>query len=283
MVEQKPEKRETGIVLYTDNTPNGQKIAITLEELGLKYETIHVDISTNVQKEEWFLKINPNGRIPAIVDKTPGPNGETREKRVFEGSAIQLYLAAKFDEGYKISYPYDSDRYWEVVEWMTWVQSGVGPMQGQANHFFRYAPEKIEYAVNRYQTETKRLYSILEERLKGQKAQSTTAAGTDAASAGAEGDSDGPWIVGGKLTIADLCAWSWIQFAPWAGISFEPFPEVKKWQDKIRARPAVDRGLNEPLGPWENEKKIKGGDEELAKHSREWVQKGMKDDAEKHK
>lgn len=104
-----------------------------------------------------------NGRIPAIVDKTSG-----NPKPVFEGSSIQLYLTAKYDPEHRISFPYDSDEYWEVVEWMTWMQSGLGPMQGQANHFYRYAPTRMEYAINRYQTETKRLYQVLEERLKMQ-------------------------------------------------------------------------------------------------------------------
>lgn len=199
-----PTPQETDIELYTAGTPNGQKISITLEELGVKYNVNKVDIAKNVQKEDWFLKINreyfivsispnpklstnhqissssppppqnqisnnfflspANGRIPAIVDKTSRRSG----KPVFEGSSIQLYLTAKYDPEHRISFPYDSDEYWEVVEWMTWMQSGLGPMQGQANHFYRYAPTRMEYAINRYQTETKRLYQVLEERLKMQ-------------------------------------------------------------------------------------------------------------------
>ncbi|KAG4415395.1 hypothetical protein IFR04_011491, partial [Cadophora malorum] len=147
------EVQKTDIVLYTSGTPNGQKVSMVLEALGLKYETKHIDISKNTQKEEWYLKINPNGRIPAIIDRTETADGKSHEKRVFEGMAIMLYLCQKYDREYVISYAFDSDKYWEVVEWMTWMQSGIGPMQGQANHFFRYAPEKIEYAINRYQTE----------------------------------------------------------------------------------------------------------------------------------
>ena len=117
------------IVLYTSGTPNGQKASITLEELGLPYTVENIQISKNVQKEEWFLRINPNGRIPAIVDKTPTANGQQRHKRIFESGALMLYLCERYDGTYKISYPYDTDEYWEVVEWLIWMQSGLGPMQ----------------------------------------------------------------------------------------------------------------------------------------------------------
>lgn len=117
------------IVLYTSGTPNGQKASITLEELGLPYEVQNIQISKNIQKEDWFLKINPNGRIPAIVDKTPTSDGKPREKRIFESGALMLYLCERYDPEHKLSYPYDSDEYWEVVEWLVWMQSGLGPMQ----------------------------------------------------------------------------------------------------------------------------------------------------------
>lgn len=117
------------IVLYTSGTPNGQKASITLEELGLPYEVQNIQIGKNVQKEDWFLKINPNGRIPAIVDKTPSSDGKPREKRIFESGALMLYLCERYDPEHKLSYPYNSDEYWEVVEWLVWMQSGLGPMQ----------------------------------------------------------------------------------------------------------------------------------------------------------
>jgi glutathione S-transferase len=117
------------IVLYTSGTPNGQKASITLEELGLNYEVKHIQISKNDQKESWYLRINPNGRIPAMIDRTPTPDGKSREKRIFESGAMMLYLCQKYDPDNKISYPYDSDKYWEVVEWLIWMQSGLGPMQ----------------------------------------------------------------------------------------------------------------------------------------------------------
>ncbi|PMD42845.1 glutathione S-transferase GstA, partial [Hyaloscypha variabilis F] len=270
---------KTEISFYTAGTPNGQKISITLEELGIKYETTHIDISKNVQKEDWYLKFNPNGRIPAIIDKTPPADGKTREKRVFEGQAIMLYLCQKYDTDYKISFPFDSDKYWEVMEWMTWMQSGIGPMQGQANHFFRYAPEKIEYAIKRYQTETKRLYKVLDDRLSEQKNANCTAAGTKASIAGSDegiGNGDGPWIVGDRYTIADIACFSWVNWAEWAGVSLSDFPEVSKWADRINARQAVKSGLDVPEKFKMKEKmKTKEGEEEYAKHHSSWVMKGQ--------
>ena len=117
------------ITLYTSGTPNGQKASITLEELGLPYEVKSIEISKNVQKEDWFVRINPNGRIPALVDRTPSKDGSPREKRIFESGAIMLYLCERHDPEHRLNYPYDSDEYWEVVEWLTWMQSGLGPMQ----------------------------------------------------------------------------------------------------------------------------------------------------------
>ncbi|CZT00353.1 related to glutathione S-transferase GstA [Rhynchosporium graminicola] len=278
---------KTDIVLYTSGTPNGQKISMTLEELGLKYETKNIEISKNQQKEEWYLKINPNGRIPAILDRTESAEGRSHKKRVFEGMAIMLYLCQKYDREYVISYPFDTDKYWEVVEWMTWMQSGIGPMQGQANHFYRYAPEKIEYAINRYQTETKRLYSVLNDRLIQQKSANHTVAGTEASTAGGDKskvEGGGPWIVGDKLTIADIACFSWVNWAEWAGVGLDEFPEVKAWCEKINERPAIKRGLDVPEPFTMKEKmKSKEGEKEFADHHSKWVMDGQKKDQEKHK
>jgi len=260
---------QINIDLYTAGTPNGQKINCTLEELGLNYNVHKIDIAKDVQKEEWFLKINPNGRIPAIVDKTGG-----KEKRVFEGGSIMLYLCAKYDQDNKISFPYDSDEYWEVVEWIVWMQSGIGPMQGQANHFYRYAPTKIDYAINRYQTETKRLYSVLEDRLKVQ-----------------EANSQGMWLVGGKYTIADLCCFSWVNWAEWAiGREWaqnefpKTFPKIYEWMQTIAKRPAVEKGCNIPEKfEMKEAMKTKEGEEEYAKHHSNWVMKGQEADQQTHK
>lgn len=190
---------------------------------------------TNTQKA--------NGRIPAIVDKTSG-----KEKRIFEGGAILLYLTARYDQSHKLSFPYDTDEYWETVEWITWMQSGIGPMQGQANHFYRYAPTKIDYAINRYQTETKRLYSILNDRLVEQ-----------------EGKGQGLWLVGVKYTIADLACFSWVNWAEWAGVNLEEFPEVRKWLGVIQGREATERGVNIPdKFAMKEAMKTKEGEEEVS-------------------
>lgn len=254
--------KATNIDLYTAGTPNGHKINILLEELGLDYTVHGIDISKNVQKEDWFLAINPNGRIPAIVDHTSGTS-----KRVFEGASIMLYLCAKYDPDSKMSFPYDTSEYWEIVEWLVWMQSGIGPMQGQANHFYRYAPEKIEYGIKRYHTECKRLYQVLEDRLAAQ-----------------EAEGKGLWMVGGKYTIADLACFSWVNWAEWAGIPTKPFPKIEKWMGTINERPATQKGVNipEPFAMKEA-MKTKEGEEEYAKHHSNWVMNGMKADQEKHK
>ncbi|KAL2044510.1 hypothetical protein N7G274_003215 [Stereocaulon virgatum] len=216
------------IVLYTSSTPNGQKLSMTLEELEIPYRVENIQIGKNVQKEDWFLKINPNGRIPALVDRTSGSDGKPREKRIFEGAAMMLYLCERYDKEHKLSFPYDSDVYWEVMEWLVWMQSGLGPMQGQANYFFRYAPEKIDYAIKRYQTETKRLYQVLEDRLAEQ----------------SKAGSKGPWLVGDKMTIADLACFSWVNWDVWAGVKVKAFKLLSHWADRINDRPAIPKGLD---------------------------------------
>lgn len=181
------------------------------------------------------------------MDNTVSP-----PKRIFEGGAILLYLTARYDPSHTISFPYDSPEYWETVEWITWMQSGIGPMQGQANHFYRYAPEKIEYGIKRYQTETKRLYGVLEARLGEQ-----------------EDKGQGLWVVGGKYTIADLCCFSWVNWAEWAGVETKPFPKVERWMGVIQEREAVKKGVDIPEKFEMKEKmKTKQGEEEYAKHHR---------------
>lgn len=165
----------------------------------------------------------------------------------------------------KLSYLYDTDKYWQVVEWLVWMQSGIGPMQGQANHFYRYAPEKIEYGIKRYETETKRLYQVLEDRLKEQEQGNRTAANTTASHAGPEGmmsklgednvGERGPWIVGDKFTIADLACFSWINWAEWAGVDIKKFERINAWLDRINSREAIQKGLDVPQ-PFEMKKKM---------------------------
>jgi glutathione S-transferase len=261
------ERQKTTIDLYTALTPNGQKANILLEELHLTYTTHPIDLSKNEQKSASFLKINPNGRIPAMVDHRTSQTPNT-PKRIFESGAMLLYLTAKYDSrDHEVSFPYDSDDYWECLGWVMWMQGGLGPMQGQANHFYRYAPEKIQYGIDRYQTETKRLYQVLEDRLAEQ-----------------ESGGQGLWLVGGRYSIADLNCFCWVNWAEWAGVSLENFPKLREWLKTINERPAVQRGLNIPE-KFEMKEKLRTeeGEQEYAKYHSNWVMQGMKDDQEKQK
>jgi len=222
----------TDIWLLTASTPNGQKISMQLEELGLKYETKKINIGENEQKEEWFLKINPNGRIPAILDRTVSP-----PVPVFESGSIMLYLCEKYDSDRLISYAYNTPNYWKMVQWLFFMNAGVGPMQGQANHFYRYAPEKIPYAINRYQNETGRLYSVLDKQLAEQAAKETV---------GGKPEDKGPWLVGDKMTIADIANFGWVNWAAWAGVDTSPFPHLEDWAKRMNAREGIKRGLDVP-------------------------------------
>ncbi|KAK9900809.1 glutathione transferase [Cystobasidium minutum MCA 4210] len=199
------------ITLYTFGTPNGFKASVTLEELGIPYKAEIINISQNTQKEPWFLEINPNGRIPAIKDG---------ELRVFETGAIMLYVTEKYDKENKISFPYGSDEYWEMMSWLMFQMGGVGPMQGQANHFIAMAKVKSEYGIERYVEETKRLYSVLESRLK-----------------------DHDWLVDNKYSLADIANFCWVRAAYMIEIDLNQFPGVKKWVDRIEAREAVQKGV----------------------------------------
>jgi len=246
------------IHLYTTQTPNGIKISITLEELGLPYKVTKIDISKNTQKEPWFLEINPNGRIPALTDTFS--DGKTI--RLFESGSIQQYLIDQYDTDYKISYPKGTREYYEMNNWLFFLNAGVGPMQGQANHFHRYAPERIEYGVNRYQNETRRLYKTLDDHL----AKSTSG-----------------YLVGDKCTIADIAHWGWVAGAFWAGIDIDEFPHLKAWDERMLARPGVEKGRHVP-DP-HRMKELKAADpkeiQRQADEAKKWVQAGMKADAKK--
>ncbi|USW48247.1 Putative glutathione S-transferase, Thioredoxin-like superfamily [Septoria linicola] len=248
----------SNIHLYTTQTPNGIKISIALEELGLKYEWTKIDISKNTQKEQWFLDINPNGRIPALTDTFTDGN----QIRLFESGSIMQYLVDRYDTDHKISFPHGSREHIEMTNWLFFMNAGVGPMQGQANHFFRYAPEKIEYGINRYQNETKRLYGVLDKHLE---------------------DSKGQYLVGDKCTIADIAHWGWISAGGWAGIDIDAFPNLKKWEERMWAREALKKGANIP-DPYKLKEMLadKEATEKHAAESRKWIQQGMKEDAAKH-
>jgi GST-like protein len=200
------------IDLYTAPTPNGWKASIMLEEIGLPYQVRPIDLGKLEQKQDWFLEINPNGRIPAIVDR------DADDFAVFESGAILLYLAEKTGR----LLPTDLRGRSTVVQWLMFQMGGVGPMQGQANVFFRYAPEKIEFAIERYQRETRRLYEVLDRRL---------------------GRSE---YLAGDYSIADIATWPWVSIHEWAGVDTDGLDHLKRWLEQIGARPAVRRGREIP-------------------------------------
>ncbi|KAF2114488.1 glutathione S-transferase [Lophiotrema nucula] len=249
--------QQPDITLYTTQTPNGIKVSITLEELSIPYKVQKLDISKNTQKEPWFLEINPNGRIPAITDTFT--DGKTI--RLFESGSIMQYLVATYDKDHKISFEPGTREFYEMNNWLFFQNAGVGPMQGQANHFTRYAPEHIEYGVNRYQNETRRLYGVIDKHLK---------------------DSKSEYLVGNKCTIADIAHWGWVASAGWAGVDIDEFPELKAWEDRMAARPGVEKGRHVP-DPHKIKEllKDKAKMEQQAAEARKWVQAGMKDDAKK--
>ncbi|KAL4884597.1 glutathione S-transferase [Aspergillus karnatakaensis] len=200
------------LTLYSWPTPNGIKASIALEELGIEYNLEPINISTNIQKEDWYLRINPNGRIPALFDGT---------QRVFESGAILLYMADNYDPKRKISYPPGSPEYIEQVSWLMFQIGGLGPMMGQAEHFRLFTTTRSDYATNRYINETKRLYSVLDARL-----------------------SESPYLAGSNYTIADIANWSWAQIGPAAlELDLAEWPALKRWVEEISRREPVKRGL----------------------------------------
>ncbi|KAK3197733.1 hypothetical protein GRF29_216g1134588 [Pseudopithomyces chartarum] len=199
---------QSDITLYTTQTPNGIKISILLEELGLPYKVHKIDFSSNEQKEPWFLEINPNGRIPALTDRFE--DGETI--RVFESGSIMQYLVGRYDPDHKLSYPPGTREAIETTNWLFFQNAGVGPMQGQAN----------------------------------------------------------------------IAHWGWLAAAGWCEVSLEEFPALKAWEERMAARPALERGRHVPTPHTIKETlKDKEAVAKIAAESRAWVQKGMKEDAEK--
>ena len=199
------------IELYYWTTPNGHKITIFLEEVGLPYTIIPVNIGAGDQFKPDFLKIAPNNRIPAIIDREPVDGGEPIS--VFESGAILLYLAEK--TGQLIST--DLRQRVEVLQWLFWQMAGLGPMAGQNHHFSQYAPEKLPYAINRYVNETGRLYAVLNQRLADRE------------------------FVAGNYSIADIAAYPWIVPHENQGQNLDDFPNLKRWFETIQARPATIR------------------------------------------
>ncbi|KAA1178294.1 glutathione S-transferase [Rhizobium tropici] len=212
------------IQLYSLPTPNGVKVSIALEELGLPYEPHLVSFGTNDQKSPEFVSLNPNGRIPAIIDPN-GPDG--KPIGLFESGAILVYLAEKTGK----LIPSDAAGRYETLEWVFFQMAGIGPMFGQFGHFFKFAAEKVannSYPVERYRDEAKRLLSVLEDRLQGRQ-----------------------WIMGDEYTIADITTFPWVRgvdvfYGGREVLEFESFPSVMRWLDRALARPASQRGLNIP-------------------------------------
>ncbi len=204
------------ITLYSAATPNGYKASIALEEMGLDYKLEAIDLSSGAQKEDWFLKINPNGRIPAIIDH------DNDDFAVFESGAILEYLADKTGQ----LLPADAKGRSVAIQWLMFQMGGVGPMQGQANVFFRYFPEKIPAVIERYQNETLRLYGVLNGRLK-----------------------ETAYLAGDDYTIADIANWCWVRAHSWAGLTLDGLDHLAAWMEKIGERPAVQKGVQQPPRP----------------------------------
>lgn len=200
------------IELYTSETPNGWKASIMLEEIGMPYNVHAIDLGAADQKKPEFLKLNPNGRIPVIVDT------DEDNLTIFESGAIMLYLAEKSGQ----LMPSDLKGRYDVIQWLMFQMGGVGPMQGQSNVFFRYFPEKIQPAIDRYQNEVKRLYTVLDGRLADRE------------------------FLAGEYSLADIANWSWVSLHDWAGVQIDDLPNLKRWVDAIAERPAVQRGIVVP-------------------------------------
>ena len=204
------------IDLHTWTTPNGRKVSVMLEECGLPYRVHKVDIGKNEQFKPEFLAINPNNRIPAIVD-SEGPGG--KPLRLFESGAILVYLSGK--TGGRFLPASDRGKY-VALQWLMFQMGGVGPMFGQAHHFLRAAPEQVPYGIERYTKETRRLYGVLNTRL-----------------------SEAPFLAE-EYSIADMATFPWVARHEWHKVALEDFPNVKRWYDTIAARPAVARGMGVP-------------------------------------
>jgi glutathione S-transferase len=201
------------IDLYTAPTPNGHKASCTLEALELEYTTHFVNIGEGEQKLPEFLALNPNGRIPAIVDRDAG------DFPIFESGAIMIYLAEKTGR----LMPVDAKGRSEVIQWLMFQMGGLGPMMGQANVFFRYFPEKIPAAIDRYQNECRRLFEVLDTRLH-----------------------DNEWLAG-DYSIADIANWCWVRTHKWSGISLDGLDNLQRWNDVMFTQPGMSKGIDVPF------------------------------------
>ena len=228
------------IDLYTAPTPNGWKASITLEELQIPYEVQVINLLAGDQKQADYLKLNPNGRIPTIVDRDEG------NFAVFESGAIMIYLAEKAGR----LLPSDRKGRSRVIQWVMFQMGGIGPMMGQANVFFRYFPEKIQPAIDRYQNECRRLFEVLNTRL---------------------GESE--WLAD-DYSIADIANWSWVRTYKWSGILVDGLAHLQRWLDQMRQRPACEKGVDVPFKLPNLVEDTKAEDaEEFAKGARTMLQR----------
>jgi len=200
------------IELFTSETPNGWKISITLEEMDLPYEVRHIRLSQREQKEDWYLQLNPNGRIPTVIDH------DNNDFVVFESGAIMIYLAEKTGK----LMPSNQNGRSLVIQWLMFQMGNLGPMMGQANVFYRYAPEKIPYAIERYQREGRRLLEVLDTRLEKNE------------------------YLAGDYSIADIANFCWARGAHWSGVDTAGLDNLQRWIEQIAERPAVQKGLSVP-------------------------------------
>ncbi len=226
------------IDLYTAPTPNGWKASITLEELEMPYEVHVVNLMAGDQKRPEYLKLNPNGRIPTIVDRDEG------DFPVFESGAIMIYLAEKAGR----LLPMDRKGRSRVIQWLMFQMGGIGPMMGQANVFYRYFPEKIQAAIDRYQNESRRLFEVLDRRLE-----------------------ESEWLAD-DYSIADIANWSWVRTYKWSGVSIDGLENLSRWLDAMKARPACQRGVKVPFEIPNLEGDDKGA-EEFAKNAQTILQR----------
>lgn len=226
------------IELYTSPTPNGWKASVSLEEMGLPYEVKAIDLSSGDQKKPDFLALNPNGRIPAIVDR------DSDNLTVFESGAIMIYLAEKSGR----FMPTDTAGRMNVIQWLMFQMGGVGPMMGQANVFFRYMEEKIPTAISRYQNEGRRLFEVLNRHL---------------------GKNE---FLAGDYSIADIANWCWVRTHSWSGIPMDGLDHLERWLTTINARPAAQKGIVVPYDITERMKADSDKDS-FAKNARKMVTK----------
>ena len=228
------------IDLYTAATPNGHKVSIALEELELPYALKVLDLSKGEQKQPGFLAINPNGRIPAIVDH------DADDFAVFESGAILVYLAEKTGR----LMPTDVKGRSRVMQWLMFQMGGVGPMMGQANVFYRYFPEKIQPAIDRYQGESKRLFRVLDGHLKNHE------------------------YLAGDYSIADIANWAWVRTHRWSGVEVDDLPHLQRWLALIGAREAVQRGLQNPPSTLELRRDGSDAAQKFSEQARTMVEMG---------